>query len=124
MWCIFLGQRINVTLFDYTYEGTIKVSGATIPSSTCQHKFEYMFLKEGTDQSESVRVCAGKYRKREVYLTGGNKLEVILASQAQRKTGGHFMLQYEGRMIHHIVTTQTISSISDYFLYPCTALFI
>ena len=87
-----------MTLFDYTYEGITSPDGISIPQTMCKHKNDYMFLREPyATESKSVHVCAGQYRKQNVYLTTRSHVEVTLASTAQRNTAGHFLLEYEGR---------------------------
>ena len=85
------GQYIRVTLYDFHVEHIKANSRYTYP--LCH---VYATVKERLEHgSRNVTVCGGDRRKKSVYTSATNNIEVILAPNKDQEAP-RFLLQYEG----------------------------
>ena len=95
-----LGQRINITLYDFGTASANKVSqsvsedrGTDGTESSC--RVQYAKIKEG-DSDRITRVCGGSQRKVQVYQSITNKVEIELIPRS-RLTTNYFLLHYQSK---------------------------
>ncbi len=89
------GQRINITLYDFSVEKTYHVKRINdigsfdVERNICQ---EYAVIHE-IETEWNTMVCGGNTRVQHIYLSKSNALRIEVTNSAHR----HFMLKYEGR---------------------------
>ena len=86
------GQRVNISLFDFGVHRREKE--ATGHQAIFCHK--YALIKE-TNLAQDTPICAGRERERNVYVSKGNRVEVVLVRPDSGQEGGQFLLKYEGK---------------------------
>ena len=89
------GQRINVTLLDFSVKRTYHVNrlgdnGNTfdIETTVCR---EYAVIHELETEWKTM-VCGGTTRRQHAYLSKSNTLKIEITNQGRR----HFLLEYQG----------------------------
>jgi len=90
------GQRINVTLYDFSYEAlAMRRPGRDAIAISCN---VYATIRDGSG-GRSTTICGGRAPVRTVYYSTTNRVEIrilrfnALSRQAQTS---HFLLRYEG----------------------------
>ena len=85
------GQRINVTLYDFSPEKRYKTNQMEYELDThvCR---EYALIQEVSTEWNSV-VCGGGKRVQNVYTSKSNSLEIQVTNKDKRQ----FLLYYEGK---------------------------
>ena len=91
------GQRINVTLLDFSIERTYQVrriddiDSFDIEATVCR---EYAVIHEVETEWKTM-VCGGTTREQHVYLSKTNTLRIVVTDPGDR----HFLLKYEGEYV-------------------------
>ena len=89
------GQRINVTLLDFSVERTYhvkrlnEIDSFDIEATVCR---EYAVIHE-VESDWKTMVCGGTSRWQQVYLSKTNTLRIEITNTEER----YFMLKYEGK---------------------------
>lgn len=97
------GQRINVTLYDFSPEKRYRTNQLEyqVDTHVCR---EYALMQEVSTEWNSV-VCGGGRRIQNVYSSKSNSLEIQITNKDQR----YFLLYYEGELqlsdyeLHYVV---------------------
>ena len=91
------GQRINVTLLDFSWVSTTRTPGLSSPAQEGRHCKMYALLRE-PDQSTGVTVCGGvQGRVKAVYVSRSEHLEVVMVTgKNPARNAPAFVLVYEG----------------------------
>ena len=88
------GQRINVTLLDFSVERTYQVkrlndiNAFDIEATVCS---EYAVIHEVESEWKTM-VCGGNTRQKDVYLSKTNTLRIEITNTGNK----YFLLKYEG----------------------------
>jgi hypothetical protein len=85
------GQRVNLTLVDFGIASRYE-RGAT----DCQI---YAVIRDMTSHGE-MTVCGGFRRERPVYVSEGSDVQVKLHTYGDDANTVHYVIMYEGMMIH------------------------
>ena len=98
------GQRINVTLLDFSVERTYHVKRLNdidafdIEATVC---YEYAVIHEVESEWKTM-VCGGNSRSSEVYLSKTNTLHIEITNTGNR----YFLLKYEGEAMSLCLVTK------------------
>lgn len=87
------GQRINITMLDFTAPPTTEVLA---PGGDCSQYNDYVILREERE-GKSIGICGGIKRRKHVYTTVKHKVSVTIGTAMQRENKGHFLLHYESK---------------------------
>ena len=98
------GQRVNVTLMDFTQrihkDGSVGNSPGVIPPGLAQPSDGvcrvYATIREVAD-SRSTTVCATHVRVRNVYISSTHRVEVRILNSQTAASPSFFLLKYEGK---------------------------
>ena len=88
---ITLGQRLNVTLFDFETWTRHENNELTAHN----HCDKYALIHDSTGEKHSI--CGDDHRIRNIYVSTSNKADIIMTSQNSK--GRRFLMQYEGMNI-------------------------
>ena len=89
---LIVGQRINLTIFDFGIWSRHKNSVSN--SVYCD---KYAVISEHLIGQETS-ICAGDERIRSVYLSTTSSVDVMLRLNHQSMKDKHFLLKYEGKV--------------------------
>ena len=82
------GQRINITLDDFSWENTTD----NIGPMKCGIKYGYILDMESDDV---ISICGGgRNRQEHIYLSKGNSVQIVLESAVLDNS--YFLIKYEG----------------------------
>ena len=91
------GQRINVTLYDFTLHDPFNTNDVTATSEQRAFCHKYAVIRERSAVTRETTVCGGEQRIKNVYLSASNVLEIHLSRYNSPKKAAYFLLRYEGR---------------------------
>ena len=97
------GQKINVTLLDFSVEKTYHVkrlndiNSYDIQATVCR---EYAVIHEVQSEWRTM-VCGGTSRWQHVYLSKTNTLQIEITNTGDR----YFILKYEGQYFRYVKET-------------------
>ena len=103
------GQRINVTLLDFSVERTYHVKrlndidGFDIEATVCN---EYAVIHE-VESERKTMVCGGNTRWKEVYLSKTNTLRIEITNTGNK----YFIIKYEGEAVPLCLVTNVQSDL-------------
>ena len=107
------GQRINLTLIDFSTPTTDLVSsesGSMHSRGTC---FQYAILTERSSTTRNVRICGGERRERNVYTSRTNSVDIRFITKVDVETDKEyfFLLRYEGSIQVHCITRVCVHAV-------------
>ena len=71
--------------------------GGGTAAEACAQVTDHIFIKEEA-RTKSVSICGGTKRMRHIYLSVGNRIEIMMSTDLQRDKRGHFLLRHEGQL--------------------------
>ena len=94
------GQRINITLMDFS-GGQSQLNSGAAARKVC---YRYATLKESSSTTRDVTLCPGEDRNEanHVYLSESNFLSVTLYTAEKEDELFYYAIKYEGMFCHYI----------------------
>lgn len=92
-WQISVGRRINITMHNFPPPPSLDRN--PMSSSAC---YEVGSVKEG-DTFKAIHKCLTDPREKHIYISNGEKVEVTIPYKDSWDTAGHFLLQYQGKIV-------------------------
>ncbi len=92
------GQRINITLMDFSADITDSNIGGQGSFTTREMCIRYGVITEGGMTSDSgmrMAICRGTIRTRHLYQSRSNSVVIYFSQDRDGKTAGNFLLKYE-----------------------------
>ena len=92
------GQRINVTLMDFTRFNVAATVGQRYDIRGCRN---YALVRE-RGRNKNVTVCASDARERHVHMSSSNTLEITITKKKEEPY--YFLLRYESKLSESYLT--------------------